>query len=70
VLDERGEVLLEQRLGTTSKTMKEVFGGMPSSRIALRGAQKTPAGHLSDFKLAARGVSRNFQSPNLVSDQT
>jgi transposase len=27
VLDEAGEVLLEQRLGTTPKAMKEVFGG-------------------------------------------
>ena len=26
VLDEAGEVLLEQRLGTTAKAMKEVFG--------------------------------------------
>ena len=33
MLDERGEVLLEQRLGTTPKAMKEVFGGMPGSRI-------------------------------------
>jgi transposase len=29
VLDEAGEVLVEQRLGTTPKAMKEVFGGMP-----------------------------------------
>ena len=35
VLDEAGEVLLEQRVGTTPKAMKEVFGGMPRSRIAL-----------------------------------
>ena len=31
VLDEGGEVLLEQRLGTTPKAMKEVFGEMPRS---------------------------------------
>ncbi len=29
VLNERGEVLLEQKLGTTPKAMKEVLGGMP-----------------------------------------
>src|SRR5579864_9029782 len=29
VLDEAGDVLLEQKLGTTPKAMKEVFGGMP-----------------------------------------
>jgi hypothetical protein len=35
VLDEAGDVLLEQKLGTTPKVMKEVFGGMPRCRIAL-----------------------------------
>jgi transposase len=36
VLDEAGSVLLEQRVSTTPKAMKEVFGGaMPRSRIAL-----------------------------------
>jgi transposase len=34
VLDEAGEVVLEQRLGTTPKAMREVFGKMPRSRIA------------------------------------
>jgi hypothetical protein len=34
VLVEAGEVLLEQKLGTTPKAMKEVFGAMPRSRIA------------------------------------
>ena len=29
VLNEAGEVLLEQKLGTTAKAMKDVFGGMP-----------------------------------------
>src|SRR6266571_3093734 len=35
VLDETGEVLLEQKLSTIPKTMREVFGEMPRSRIAL-----------------------------------
>jgi transposase len=35
VLDERGEVVLEQKLSTTPKAMKEGLGGMPHSRIAL-----------------------------------
>src|SRR5450432_2771763 len=42
VLDERGEVVLEQKLGTTPKTMKEVFGGMPRSRIALETGTHSP----------------------------
>jgi len=35
VLDERGEVVLEQRLRTTPKAMRAGFGSMPRSRIAL-----------------------------------
>jgi transposase len=42
VLDETGEVLLEQKLSTTPKAMKEVLGGMPAGwrwkrRCILRG---------------------------------
>ena len=42
VLDEAGEVLLEQKVGTTPKAMKEVFGGMPRSRIALETGMHSP----------------------------
>src|SRR6202140_3585652 len=42
VLDETGEVLLEQRLSTTPKAMKEVFGAMPRSRIALETGMHSP----------------------------
>ncbi len=35
VLNEAGEVVLEQKVATTPKAMKEVFGGMPRSRMAL-----------------------------------
>ena len=42
VLDEAGEIVLEQRLGTTPKAMKEVFGGMPRSRIALETGMHSP----------------------------
>ena len=41
VLDEGGEVL-EQKLGTTPKAMKEVFGKMPRSRIALETGMHSP----------------------------
>src|SRR6516225_9429161 len=34
VLDEAGSIVLEQKLGTTPKAMRETFGGMPRSRIA------------------------------------
>jgi len=42
VLDEAGEVLLEQKLSTTPKAMKEVFGKMPRSRIALETGTHSP----------------------------
>jgi len=42
VLDETGSVLLEQRLGTTPKAMREVFGGMPRCRIALETGMHSP----------------------------
>src|SRR5277367_822105 len=41
-LDEAGEVLLEKRVSTTPKAMKEVFGGMPRSRIALETGMHSP----------------------------
>jgi transposase len=42
VLDEAGEVVLEQKVATTPKAMKEVFGGMPRSRIALETGTHSP----------------------------
>ncbi|MBZ5650971.1 MAG: transposase [Acidobacteriia bacterium] len=42
MLDEAGEVPLEQKLGTTPKAMNQVFGGMPRSRIALETGMHSP----------------------------
>ena len=42
VLDETGEVVLEQKLSTTPKAIKEGFGGMPRSRIALETGTHSP----------------------------
>src|SRR6267143_1151542 len=42
VLEEAGEVLLEQRLATTPKAMRDVFGSMPRSRIALETGMHSP----------------------------
>ena len=42
VLDEAGRVRLEQRLSTTPKAMKEVFGEMPRRRIALETGMHSP----------------------------
>jgi transposase len=37
-----GEVLLEQKLGTTAKAMREVLGSMPRCRIALETGMHSP----------------------------
>ena len=42
MLDERGELVLEQKVSTTPKAMEEVFGGMPRSRIALETGTHSP----------------------------
>ena len=42
VLDEAGEVMLEQKLATTPEAMTETFGGMPRSRIALETGMHSP----------------------------
>src|SRR2546421_4990179 len=42
ILDEQGELLVEQKVATTPKAMKEVFGAMPRSRIALETGMHSP----------------------------
>jgi transposase len=42
LLDEVGEVLLEQKVRTTPKAMREVFGSMPRCRIALETGVHSP----------------------------
>ena len=42
LLDEAGEVLLEQKVATTPKAMREVFGAMPRCRIALETGMHSP----------------------------
>ncbi|MFZ1919612.1 MAG: IS110 family transposase [Terriglobales bacterium] len=42
VLDEAGSIVSEQKLGTTPKAMREVFGAMPRCRIALETGMHSP----------------------------
>ena len=42
VLDETGDVLLEQKVSTTPKAIREIFGVMPRSRIALETGTHSP----------------------------
>ena len=50
VLDEAGEVVLEQRLGTTPKVMKEVFAG--------HAAESDCVGNGNAFAVGESGVER------------
>jgi len=51
VLDEEGEVLVEQKLPTTQPGMKQVFGRIPCSRVALETGAHSPwvSRHLGPF---------------------
>ena len=42
VLDERGEVVFEHKLSTRPKALREVFGVMPHSRVALETGTHSP----------------------------
>jgi transposase len=42
VLDEAGEIILEQKLPTTPEAMKQTFGRMPRSRMALETGTHSP----------------------------
>ena len=42
VLDEAGEVLLEQKVSTTPRAIKDMFAAMPRSRIALETGTHSP----------------------------
>ena len=42
VLDEAGKIQLEQRIGTTAKALRQVFGGMRRSRVALETGTHSP----------------------------
>jgi transposase len=42
LLDEAGEVMVEQKLPTTKPAMKQVFGRMPRSRVALETGAHSP----------------------------
>ena len=42
MLDEGGQIQLEQRVRTTAKALREVFCGMPRSRVALETGTHSP----------------------------
>src|SRR5437660_11152961 len=70
VLDETGEVLLEQKLSTIPKTMREVFGEMPRSRIALETGMHSPWVSRLLTELGHEVIVAHAQKVQLISKST
>jgi len=66
VLEETGEVRREQKLGTTPKAMKEMFGAMPRSRIALETGMHSPWVSRSLSELAHEVIVAHAQNVRLI----
>ena len=59
VLDEGGQIQLEQPVRTTAKALQEVFSAMPRSRIALEIGTHSPwISRLKDDRLDAQTLAR------------
>jgi transposase len=83
VLDEPGDVLLEQRVSTTPKAMKEIFGAMPRSRIAPETGTHSPwlnrllselghepiVAHARSVRLCARTAGTDRFSECVIGDE-
>src|SRR6266436_5750070 len=54
VLDEHGEVVFEHKLSTTPKALREGFGAMPHSRVALETGTHSPRGKPVNERVGAR----------------
>ena len=66
VLEETGEVRREQKLGTTPKAMKEMFGAMPRSRIALETGMHSPWVSRSLSELAHEVIVAHARNVRLI----
>src|SRR5260370_35038890 len=65
VLNEAGEVVLEQKVATTPKAMKEVFGGMPRSRKALETGAHSPGESRILSELGHEAIGRRARNVRL-----
>jgi len=70
VVDEAGQIQLEQRVRTTGKALQEVFGTMPRSRIALEIGTHSPwiSRMLSD--LGHEVIVANSRKVRLIGEKT
>src|SRR6202030_1213609 len=58
VLDEAGQIILEQKLPTTPEAMKQTFGKIPRSLIEVLWPTTAQVWHLSGEREAGRGIER------------
>jgi transposase len=68
VLDESGRVGLEQRVNTTPKAMKEVFGAMPRCRIALETGMHSPWVSRALSELGHEGIVAHARNVRLIGE--
>src|SRR5262249_36522134 len=71
VLDEAGHIQLEQRVRTTAKALREVFGAMPRSRMGLEIGTHSPLRFFANWPELALGrrdlytKCRRFEMPEI-----
>jgi transposase len=68
VLDEAGQIQLEQRVGTNAKALREVFGAMPRSRIALETGTHSPWISRLLSELGHEGIVANARKLRLIGE--
>jgi transposase len=70
VVDEAGQIQLEQRVRTTAKALQEVFGAMPRSRIALEIGTHSPWVSRLLSELGHEVIVANARKVRLIGEKT
>jgi hypothetical protein len=68
VLDEAGDILIEQKLSTTPKAIEEIFGAMPRSRIALGTGTHSPWASRLLSELGHEAIVAHTRSVRLIGE--
>ena len=68
VLDETGDVLMEQQLITTPKAIREIFGAMLRSRIALETGTHSPWASRLLSELGHEAIVAHARSVRLIGE--
>jgi hypothetical protein len=64
VLDEGGQIQLEQRVGTNAKALREVFGGLPRSRVALETTNRSSRVRMEAWRQRRLGRRKILSNKN------